>query len=82
MTRETWFAPDLKPEVSETDTTPRGTHSEVVTSLTKAEPAASLFKVPEGYAIKQAAEHPFHGRGHGEHDGPGGLPPDAPPPAM
>lgn len=79
MTRETWFAPDLKLEVSETDTTPRGMHSEVVTSLTKAEPPAALFKVPEGYATRQAPERSFH---HGEHDGPGAPPPDGPPPAM
>ncbi len=79
-TRESWFSSDLKLEVSETDTTPRGTRTETVTSLTKAEPAAALFKVPDGYAVKQAPEHPFRSHGGGEHGDPNGSGPDGPPP--
>ncbi len=83
MTHETWFSPDLKLEVSSTETGERRTRSEVLTSLTKGEPDASLFKVPEGYTVKNAPPHMPGERRHGR--GPGG--PDrgdaqAPPPAM
>ena len=54
-TREEWFSPDLKIEVSHTAVDPfRGTHTAQVSSLTRNEPDASLFKVPGDYTVKQA----------------------------
>ena len=73
MTHETWFSPDLKLEVSSTETGVHGTSTNTLTTLTRAEPDASLFKVPEGYTVKAATPHDRHGRG------PGGPPSDAPP---
>ena len=75
FSREEWFSPDLKLGVSETETSDRGTRSEILSTLTKAEPDASLFKVPEGYTVKNGPDRRFHGEGH---RGPGG--PDGPPP--
>ncbi len=85
MTHETWFSPDLKLEVSSTETGERGTRSDVLTSLTKGEPDASLFKVPEGYTVKNAPPHMpsgMHRDGPGGPGGPGGPDAPAPPPAM
>ncbi len=83
MTHEMWFSPDLKLEVSSTETSGRGTRSDVLTSLTKGEPDAALFKVPEGYTVKNAPPHMPGGMHRGGH-GPGGPGnpggPDAPPP--
>lgn len=79
MTHEVWFSPDLKLEVSSVETMDRGTHSETLAALTKAEPDAALFKVPDGYTLKSGSDDSFHGVGHRGHGVP---PPDAPPPAM
>ncbi len=81
-TREVWFSPDLKLEVSSTETSDRGTRSETATSISKAEPDASLFKVPEGYTVTQAAPHT--GMRHGPHlpQGVNGDHNAPPPPAM
>ena len=81
MTHETWFSPDLKLEVSSTETGERGTRSDVLTSLTKGEPDAALFKVPEGYTVKNAPPHMRGGLHHGP-DGPDGGDAPPPPPAM
>ena len=68
---ENWFSQDLKVELSGLDVNPfRGTDTMTVSGLTKAEPAASLFKVPEGYTVEAAREHGFGRRGPG---GPGGF---------
>lgn len=84
-THETWFSPDLKLEVSSTEMGGRITRSDVLTSFTKGEPDAALFKIPEGYTVKNAPPHmpgDMHrgGRGPGRGDGPDAPPP--PPPAM
>lgn len=69
MTHEIWTSSDLRIEVSSTETGDRGTHTNTLTALTKAEPDASLFKVPEGYTVKAVS---MHGGFHGDHRGPGG----------
>jgi hypothetical protein len=70
-THEDWFSQDLKVELSRLDVNPfRGTDTMTVSGLTKTEPAASLFKVPEGYTVESAREHGFGRRGPG---GPGGF---------
>jgi hypothetical protein len=77
-THEEWFSPDLKIELSRSDVDPfRGTHTVAVSALTKAEPDAALFQVPQGYTVQQAPERAGgFGRRGPRHDGP-----DAPPPA-
>ena len=65
VTREVWFSPDLKLEVSSTEMGAHGTRTETATSISKAEPDALLFKVPEGYTVTQAAPH--NGMRHGSH---------------
>lgn len=65
-THEEWFSPDLKIELSRTDVDPfYGTRTTTVSALSKAEPAASMFQVPEGYTIRQASDHAFDRRGAG-----------------
>jgi len=79
-THEDWFSQDLKVELSRSDVNPfRGTDTMTVSGLTKAEPAASLFKVPEGYTVEAAQQHGFGRRVPGGFGGPrrGG---DTPPP--
>ena len=82
FTRQTWFSPDLKVEVSSSMTSDRGTRTDTLTSLDKAEPNPSLFQVPAGYTTADAPEHRF-GEGHrgrpGKGDGDGNQPP---PPSM
>ncbi|GAA3769011.1 hypothetical protein [Terriglobus aquaticus] len=86
MTRQTWFSPDLKLDVGSSESGERGTRSETLTSVNRAEPNPSLFQVPAGYTVVNAPEHPFGG---GHRGGPGGFrgngqdaPPPPPPPAM
>jgi hypothetical protein len=75
---ERWVSTDLQIVVKSTRTSPRdGTITYQVTNLQKAEPAATLFAVPAGYAVQAGGPH-GHGRGPG---GPGGPAADAPPPA-
>ncbi len=76
MTHETWFSPDLKLEVSSSEIGSRGTNSDVLTSLTKAEPDATLFKIPDGYTVKTAPAHDGMRRGGQDRA------PDGPPPAL
>ena len=65
-THEEWFAPDLKIELSRNDVDPfRGTHTTSVSTLSKTEPDASLFKVPTGYTVQQAPQRAFGRRGTG-----------------
>ncbi len=65
-THEDWYSPDLKIELSRNDVDPfHGTHTTVVSSLTKVEPDASLFKVPSDYTVQQAPQHAFGHRGPG-----------------
>ena len=65
-THEEWFSPDLKIELSRSDVNPfRGTDTLAVSGLTKAEPAAALFKVPEGYTVEAAPQRAFGRRGFG-----------------
>lgn len=69
VSRESWFSPDLKVMISETDSDPfRGNHTLVTKNLSRNEPAATLFKAPEGYTIEQARQ-PRFAPGQG---GPGG----------
>ncbi|MGI4854863.1 MAG: hypothetical protein ACRYF4_12555 [Janthinobacterium lividum] len=57
-THEEWFSPDLKIELSRSDSDPfHGIHTLTASGLSKAEPDASLFKVPSDYSVKQAPEH-------------------------
>lgn len=77
-THEEWFANDLKIELSRNDVDPfRGTHTTSVSSLSKAEPDASLFTVPSGYTVQQAPQRAFGRRGPG-----GAPPPPAPTPGV
>jgi hypothetical protein len=73
-THEDWFSPDLKIELSRSDVDPfRGTHTTVVSGLSKAVPDATLFQVPQGYAVEQAPQRAGR-RGPGR-DGQGAPPP-------
>lgn len=84
-THEDWFSQDLKVELSRSDVNPfRGTDTMTVSGLTKAEPAASLFKVPEGYTVEAARERGFGRRGPGGFGGSGrgGDTPPSPPAGM
>ena len=77
-THEEWFAPDLKIELSRNDVDPfHGTHTTSVSSLSKTEPDASLFKVPSDYTVQQAPQRAFGHRGPGAREG--GAPPPPPP---
>ncbi len=81
ITREVWFSPEIKLEVSSTETSDRGTRTDTATSVSRGEPNASLFQVPQDYAVRQREAHE-----HGMHRGPGAAaspaaPVDAAPPA-
>jgi hypothetical protein len=61
ITRETWVSSDLKLEVMRTDSDPRfGTTTMELSNVSRAEPAASLFQAPAGYAVQ---EHTPYQRG-------------------
>jgi hypothetical protein len=63
---ERWYSPDLQTVIMTKRTDPRmGETDFQLTNIQRAEPAATLFQVPAGYAVQQG-----RGRGHG-----------APPPA-
>lgn len=84
ITRQTWFSPDLKLEVSSSETGDHGTRSETLTSVDRAEPNPSLFQVPAGYNVVNPPAH-FSGGHRGGPDrfrgnGQDAAPP--PPPAM
>ena len=65
-TRETWYSPDLKIELSSSETDPfRCSRSMTILSLSKTEPDAALFQVPSGFAVQQAPAHAFMHRGPG-----------------
>ena len=69
-THEEWLSSDLKIELSRNDVDPfHGTHTTAVSALTKAEPDASLFKVPGDYTVQQAPQRAFGRRGPGGHNG-------------
>ena len=76
ISHESWFSNDLKVMISETDTNPfAGSHTLVTSNLSRNEPAATLFKAPEGYTVQQ--DQPGFGRGgpgrnFGPRRGPGG----------
>ncbi len=77
-TRETWYSPDLKIELSSSDADPfHGTRTTSVSALTKNEPDAALFQVPAGYTVQQAPQRAFGHRGPG---GPRNANTPAPPP--
>lgn len=74
-THEEWFSPDLKIELSRTDSDPfHGTRTMTASALSKAEPDAALFRVPSDYKVDQAPEragrHGFGGPHGGETDFP------------
>jgi hypothetical protein len=76
-TNEEWFSTDLKIPLTRSESDPfRGTHTTTVSGLTKAEPAADLFKVPSDYTVQQPPQ-----RAGGRFGGPrrGGNPPPPPP---
>jgi hypothetical protein len=77
---ERWYSADLQIVVKSTRTDPRfGQTTYTLTKLQRAEPAATLFAVPDGYTV-QAAKPRMHG-GHRRAGSapPAGAPPDAPP---
>lgn len=52
--RETWYSPELKTTVMSKSTDPRfGESSYRLTGITRTEPEASLFQVPDGYTVKE-----------------------------
>jgi hypothetical protein len=81
---ERWYSPELQIVVKSTRTDPRfGTTTYTVTSLQRAEPAATLFAVPADYTVKQGrGSGSGHGRGWGKHGAPpSDAAPMTPPPA-
>jgi hypothetical protein len=55
ITTETWYSPDLKVLVMSKSSDPRmGDTTYTLTNIQRSEPDASLFQVPEGYAVKEA----------------------------
>jgi len=83
VSHESWFSPDLKVMISETDTNPfSGNHTLMASNLSRNEPAATLFKAPEGYTVQQDPPHFGRGgdRNFGPHRGPGGQPGPMTPP--
>lgn len=69
VSHESWYSNDLKVMISETDTNPfAGSHTLVTSNLSRNEPAATLFKAPEGYTVQQ--DQPRFGRGDGRNFGP------------
>ena len=72
MTHEIWTSTDLKVPVMEKETDPmRGTTVRQLTNINRAEPDASLFQVPAGYAVKTGGPGPGGRRGPGGPGGPG-----------
>ncbi len=56
ITTETWYSPDLKVLVMSKSSDPRmGDTTYTLTNIQRAEPAASLFQVPDDYTVKNAA---------------------------
>lgn len=56
ITTETWYSPDLKVLVMSKSTDPRmGDTTYTLTNIQRSEPDPSLFQVPEGYTVKEAA---------------------------
>jgi hypothetical protein len=54
ITHETWVSSDLKIAVMRTDSDPRfGTTTMELSNVSRAEPAASLFQAPAGYAVQE-----------------------------
>jgi hypothetical protein len=54
ITHETWVSSDLKLELLRTDSDPRfGTTTMELSNVSRAEPAASLFQAPAGYAVQE-----------------------------
>jgi hypothetical protein len=54
ITHESWVSSDLKIEVMRTDSDPRfGTTTMEMSNISRAEPAASLFQAPAGYAVEE-----------------------------
>lgn len=78
-TRQSWFSPEEKLVVSSMESGDRGTHTDTLSSFSRAEPNPSLFQVPAGYTITNAPE-----RGGWHRGGPGGddAGTEAPPPSM
>lgn len=61
ITTETWYSPDLKVLVLSKSNDPRmGETIYKLTNIQRAEPAASLFQVPEEYSIKDAPGLTLH----------------------
>jgi hypothetical protein len=57
VTDERWFAPELGVVVSSRHSDPRlGTTSYRLTNLRRADPDAALFRVPDGYTVKDDAD--------------------------
>ena len=88
ITRQSWFSPDAKIEVSSSETSDRGTRSDTLTSFSKAEPNPGLFQVPAGYTTTTVPEGRFPGHhlggpgrpGRPDGSGQDDVPP--PPPSM
>jgi hypothetical protein len=55
ITTETWYSPDLKVLLMSKSSDPRmGDTTYTLTNIQRAEPAASLFQVPDDYTVKDA----------------------------
>ena len=67
-TTETWYSSDLQTVISSTHDDPRAGHTTyTLTNIQRAAPDASLFQVPSGYTVTDAARG---GRGGFDHPGP------------
>jgi hypothetical protein len=73
-THEEWLSADLKIELSRSDVDPfHGTRTLAVSSLTKAEPSAELFRVPPGFTVEQAPQRAGGFRRGGQAPPPAGM---------
>lgn len=75
ITRELWFSPDAKFEVSSSETGDRGTRSHTLTTFSKTEPDPGLFQVPAGYTITNASNSHMGGHHRGGDNAPQGPSP-------
>jgi hypothetical protein len=59
-THESWLSPDLKIELQRIDTDPReGTTTMALSNIVRGEPDVNLFRVPDGYTVKEEAGRGF-----------------------
>jgi hypothetical protein len=57
ITHEEWYSPDLKLVVKSSDSDPRsGERTMELEGLTRGDPDPALFRVPEGYTVRDAGD--------------------------